>query len=459
MWKNRYSPRPGREFRMAERPVVLLAGGTDSSGGAGLAADVRTVSVLGGHGAIAVTAVTAQTTCSVSGWMPVPPSLLEAQVNSVFDDGPVDAVKTGMMALPETVEILARVLTERMKADTPLVVDPVLRAGAGDTLSSPDMVRTLRERLLPAACLCTPNLDEASVLTGAAVRDRPGMEEAGTRILEMGVDAVLVKGGHLEGTPADVLVTGSGAVWFQGRRTSSGEVIHGTGCTLASAVTALLASGMQLEQAVSAALIFLRRCIGGRFRRGSGIQLAHCPPQGPVPDGGDDSAFYLPPRFCCRCGSELAGSAASETLHLTCSSCGALHYRNPIPAVTLLVHDGKNLLLVRRRKPPARGELSLPGGFLDLAETCLECGARELMEETGLEAEAPSLFAVETDETAYGGIVLTALEVTSWTGDPVPGDDASEVVWVDLDRIPDLAFRAHNRLVAELLRRIDSGDR
>ncbi len=436
---------------MAERPVVLLIGGTDSSGGAGLAADIRTVSSLGVHPAIAVTAVTVQTTGMVRHWDPMEPALVSEQIRAVCDDGPVHAVKTGMLASPEIALSLAETL-EALLPDVPLICDPVLRAGSGDSLGTGGMVEAFCKALLPASFLCTPNIGEASALTGLTVCDRQSMEEAGRAIRVMGAGSVLVKGGHLEGNPDDVLVTADGAVWFRGERVTD-EDIHGTGCTLASGIAALTASGFGIEEAVSSARVCLVRGMKRRWRRKGGLQLGHFPPQGPAPGGGDDTAFYLSPAFCSRCGGVLSGRTPEE-LHLECPSCGAVHYRNPLPAVTLLVHDGEKILLVRRARPPAKGMLCLPGGFMELGETATECGSRELFEETGLRGDPGRLVGIETDMTAYGGVVLAALEITSWTGDLVPGDDASEVLWADLDRVPGLAFDAHDRLVAELRRRL-----
>jgi hydroxymethylpyrimidine/phosphomethylpyrimidine kinase len=438
---------------MAERPVVLLVGGTDPSAGAGLAADIRTVSSLGVHPTIAVTAVTVQTSGRVWSWNPMKPSLVAEQIRAVCNDGPVHAVKTGMLASPEIARTVAEML-DALLPDIPLICDPVLRAGSGDSLGAAGMVEVLVRELLPGSFLCTPNISEASVLSGLTVSTRTDMEEAGRAIRRMGAGSVLVKGGHLEDNPDDVLVTTEGTVWFRGERVTD-EDVHGTGCTLASAIAALTASGFGIEDAISSARVLLIRGMRRRWRRKDGLLLAHDPPPGPAPGSGDDTAFYFSPAFCSRCGGELSGRTTGER-HLGCACCSAIHYRNPLPAVTLLVHDGKKLLLVRRARPPEKGMLCLPGGFMELGETVEECGSRELFEETGLRADPGRLMGIETDMTAYGGVVLAALDVTSWSGDPVPGDDASEVLWVSLDAVPGLAFDSHDRLVAELCRRLDS---
>ena len=432
---------------MSQRQVVLFAGGTDPSGGAGLAADVRTASLLGVHPAIAVTALTVQETGRVLGWRELEPSLVRDQIGSVAGDGPVAAVKTGMLASPGTVEAVARAIGDFLPG-VPLVCDPVLVAGSGRRLGADGLAASVAELLLPLSALFTPNTEEASAITGIPVEDPSGMERAGEAILGMGAAAVLVKGGHLHGSPSDLLVTGEGSRWFRGPRIPGGNV-HGTGCTLSAGIASLLASGLRLEDAVAGARLLVRRGIRRRWARGSGFLLGLVPSAGPVPRGADEVSWYLPPAFCARCGSELRSGPGGES-HMACPECGAVHYRNPLPAVTLMVHDGRRLLLVRRAKPPAEGLLCLPGGFMELGETVEECGRRELLEETGLEMVGWRLFGTETDTTAYGGIVLAALEVTSWSGEPRPGDDASEVLWTDLDSVPDLAFWAHTRLVSAL---------
>jgi hydroxymethylpyrimidine/phosphomethylpyrimidine kinase len=436
---------------MTARPVILLIGGTDPSGGAGLTADVKTLSALGAHGSIAVTAITVQSTGKFSNWYPVERAQVVEQIKAVRDDGPVHAIKTGMTGEPETIRAISDVLAE-MFADIPLVVDPLLSSGTGASLGSQGAAAALMKYLIPACTLCTPNLHEASILAGFEVTDRHGMEKAGEAIRRMGADSVLVKGGHLAGTPADVLVTKTGSVWYQGERIVAEEV-HGTGCTLASAIAALLGAGYPLERAVPSALAYLRQGIRSCFRRRTGTQIGHFPPLGIPPCKNDDMSFYLAPRFCCRCGSGLSATEPA-TPHLTCLSCGTVHYRNPLPGVTVLLHDGERVLLVRRAKPPSEGELCLPGGFLETGETFEECGKRELLEETGLTAEEFELFGIETDTTAYGGVMLAVMEVSSWNGLPVPGDDASEVLWIDLDSVPDLAFKAHDRVVERLKERL-----
>lgn len=427
--------------------MLLLAGGLDPTGGAGLAADIKTVSAIGMQPSPVATAITVQDSGGIRSWIPVPDGIIADQAAAVFDDGPVIACKTGMLGSTGALEALADVL-ERRLGRAPLVVDPVLRAGSGASLNTGSLVRGIRDRLLPMAALVTPNLHEAGELTGMEVRDREEMERAAGAMLSTGVGAVLLKGGHLPGAPDDLLATPGGVKWFTGERITFDNV-HGTGCTLASACAAFLAAGTSLEDSVMGARVFVRRAISRRFPRLTGMLPGHFPPAViPLPSG-NGTSWYLPPAYCSSCGGTLAGGPGPGG-HLQCGSCGAVHYRNPLPAVALLVLMEGKLLLVRRAVEPGLGMLSLPGGFMETGETPVECGARELKEETGLEMIRSSLFAVESDETVYGGIMLTAYLVTSCAGSPSAGDDASGLEWVDPLQVPPLAFGAHDRLAARL---------
>lgn len=433
----------------ARYSVVLLAGGTDPSGGAGLAADLKAVAAAGCHGCLAVTAVTVQSAGRVHSWIPVEPSCIASQIEACLEDGAPGAVKSGMIGTTGALDALATALAEGL-AGVPYVLDPVLTAGSGDPLCGEGLTVRMIERLLPFCTLCTPNLDEASALSGIEVKDRGSMEEAGRRILAMGPSAVLVKGGHLEGPPADLLVKRGSMEWMEGRRIVQGKV-HGAGCTLASATAARLALGYETSEAVRAARTYLAQALGSSFSRRTGRLLGHLPPAGPAHPISDTEAFYLPPRFCIRCGSALRASP-EQSGHPSCPACGLVSYRNPIPAVTLVVRRGCEVLLARRAKAPCKGELSLPGGFLETGETVAECAARELREETGLEAVSFSVIGVETDSTAYGAVVLTVVEAVGWTGEAVAGDDASELSWHRLDDVPPLAFSAHERILSSLAR-------
>jgi len=428
--------------------IILFVGGTDPTGGAGLPADLKTASALGFHSYPVVSAITVQNSGNVLSWNAVDSEKLLEQLRAVCDDGSVAGVKSGMLGSGENVSALAGFIRKNLK-DIPYVLDPVLAAGGGTSLVNGDMPELLRTELLPLCTLCTPNISEAEVLSGVTIENKEDMIRAGKAIMDFGARYVLVKGGHLSGDPVDILVTEKGHTEFSGSRITP-ENVHGTGCTLAAAVTTFLATGFTAEPAVRNSIRFVRRAITRRIRRVHGNLPGHFPEAGPLPSSPDGSAFYLPPAFCTMCGEPL-GKLPGDNGHLFCRECGYIHYRNPIPAVALMVHDTRRILLVKRAIPPGKGMFSLPGGFLETGETVTECGYRELLEETALHAKNGRLMELETDMTAYGGILLAVLEVTAWEGTPVAGDDASEVLWSSLREVPELAFSAHNRLVEKLV--------
>ncbi|MBN1435036.1 bifunctional hydroxymethylpyrimidine kinase/phosphomethylpyrimidine kinase [Candidatus Fermentibacterales bacterium] len=435
-------------------PVVMCVGGTDPSGGAGLSADILMIAACGVHPAPVVSAVTAQSSTRVDAWEAVPPELFSSQIAAVIRDGGIDAVKSGMLPTGAHVRELARALTSAPLSATPYVLDPVSRASSGKSLrEAADPEALVIELLLPRALLVTPNLEEAAWLAGLGSVSTPrDMELAGEEILARGAAAVMVKGGHLAGLPRDLLVTRSGSrLWFEGRRPPAGGHVHGTGCALASAIASYIAAGASLEEAVAAGRRRLQTAIDSSFRSGDGLLPGHMPPLLPGPPLPDGEAFYESPRYCSRCGAVM-GTLADQPAHLVCRSCGLVHYRNPLPAVALLLLDASrdSVLLVRRAIQPGRGMLSLPGGFLERGETIEQCARRELLEETGLEAGELALETVESDRTAYGDIVLVAMRSSTWNGEAAPGDDASEVIWTRIDSVPELAFPSHDRLVARL---------
>ena len=245
---------------MAAPARVLAIGGSDSGGGAGIQADIKTIAALGGYAVTAVTAVTAQDTHRVHEVLAVPPALVARQVALVLDDIGADAVKTGMLGDAATIVAVADVLAAR--AAVPLVVDPVLRAtGGGPALLAEAALGTLRTRLLPLTRVITPNLDEATALTGLVVDDLESMAAAGQALLAMGARAVLVTGGHLAGeTLTDLLIDASGSEMFSALRMDTRHT-HGTGCTLASAIAIGLAQGMTLRDAVIRARAYVRAAI------------------------------------------------------------------------------------------------------------------------------------------------------------------------------------------------------
>jgi len=251
---------------------VLICAGSDSGGGAGIQADIKSVTALGGYAATAVTALTAQNTLGVQDVMGVPPAFIQLQIRMVLEDLGADAIKTGMLADVATIEAVCDALAE-YGAGIPLVADPVMVAKGGHRLLAEDAVATLAARLLPMAALITPNLPEAEALVGFPVVDVPGMYRAADALLRMGVRAVLVKGGHLDGAVlTDVLATAEGSETFESPRIASTST-HGTGCTLASAIACGLAQGMTLREAVIRARAYVRAAM----RAAPGLGQGHGP--------------------------------------------------------------------------------------------------------------------------------------------------------------------------------------
>ena len=248
-------------------PRVLTVAGSDSGGGAGIQADLKTMLALGVHGMSVLTAVTAQNSLGVQGVWELPGEAVSAQLASVLDDIGVDAVKTGMLASAGTVETVASGLST---VEAPIVVDPVSVSKHGDPLLAPDAVAALRELLFPLARLVTPNLTEAALLSGERVDDLPGMRRAAEKLLSFGAGAVLVKGGHLAGPPVDLLWDGDTERRFTGPRLDNRHT-HGTGCTLASAIASYLALGMPLRTAIHEAKFYLTAAIAHGFPLGAGI--------------------------------------------------------------------------------------------------------------------------------------------------------------------------------------------
>ena len=239
---------------------VLIVAGSDSGGGAGIQADLKAVTVLGGFAATAITALTAQNTLGVHGVLPVPTEFIRQQIAVVLDDIGADAIKTGMLHDVATIEAVCAELAARAPG-VPLVADPVMVAKGGHPLLQPDAVETLMRRLLPLATIITPNLPEAEVLTGMTIRDEQQMHDAAAMMLTLGVPAVLLKGGHLEGDRVvDLLVTEAGIEAFESKRIDTRHT-HGTGCTLASAIAAGLAQGLSLRDAVIRARAYVRAAI------------------------------------------------------------------------------------------------------------------------------------------------------------------------------------------------------
>jgi hydroxymethylpyrimidine/phosphomethylpyrimidine kinase len=253
---------------MAPPPIALTIAGSDSGGGAGIQADLKTFHHFRVFGTSVITAVTAQNTRGVQGWVAVPVSMIEAQIDSVAGDLRPAAAKTGMLADSAIVEAVAAAI--RRHALTPLVVDPVMVSASGAALLERSAIAALRDVLIPLATLVTPNLDEAEMLVGETVRDVDAMERAGRVLVARGATAALIKGGHLVGDAAiDVLVHGDNVSVFTHRRLDTRHT-HGTGCTLSSAITALLALGNELDRAVEQAIDWVHRAIATAPALGGG---------------------------------------------------------------------------------------------------------------------------------------------------------------------------------------------
>lgn len=254
-------------------PTILTIAGSDSSGGAGIQADLAAIAANGGYGASVLTAITAQNTRGVRRAEPLAPDLIRAQMDAVFEDLEVAAVKTGMLANGAIIRAVAEGL--RHWKPRAYVCDPVMVAKSGAALLEPGAVETLKRELLPLATVVTPNSREAEVLTGLPVRDLAGAEAAGRRLLELGPRAVLVKGGHLDGPQAtDVLVAEGVSRRYEAERLDRRHT-HGTGCAYSAAIATGLARGLELEEAVALAKEFITEAIRHGLPVGGGVGPAH----------------------------------------------------------------------------------------------------------------------------------------------------------------------------------------
>jgi hydroxymethylpyrimidine/phosphomethylpyrimidine kinase len=248
-------------------PRVLTVAGSDSGGGAGIQADLKTMHAFGVHGMSVVAAVTAQNSVGVQGYWELPVEAVRAQLDSVLDDLGADAVKTGMLASPTLVEAVA----ERLAGvAAPVVVDPVGVSKHGDALLAPEAVETLRDRLLPVATVVTPNLPEVTMLTGVEVTSPDQLRKAAEALRALGPSWVLVKGGHLRGEAVDLLFDGEREWRFSDERLDNRHT-HGTGCTLASALASRLAFGDDVPTAVAAAKRYVTGAIRAGYALGAGV--------------------------------------------------------------------------------------------------------------------------------------------------------------------------------------------
>ncbi len=259
-------------------PVVLTIAGSDSGGGAGIQADLKTLSALGVYAASAITAVTAQNTQHIIESLTLPPDLVAAQIDAVAGDLPVDATKTGMLATAEIVEVVAAKVREHDLR--PLVVDPVMVAKSGDRLLNEDAIGTLREQLLPLATVVTPNLPEAEALLGRPLASWDDVREGAKEIVSLGAETVVIKGGHLpaeagrEGLAIDLFYDGREFREFTARRVDTTST-HGTGCAFASALAAALAKGEGPRGATAMAKAYVTKALQGAYPLGHGHGPVH----------------------------------------------------------------------------------------------------------------------------------------------------------------------------------------
>jgi hydroxymethylpyrimidine/phosphomethylpyrimidine kinase len=252
--------------------TAMTIAGSDSGGGAGIQADLKTFSALGVFGTSAITAITAQNTCGVTAVLELPTDIIAAQIDAVVTDIGADAVKTGMIASSEIIRVVAAKVREHQLST--LVVDPVMVATSGDRLLREEAVDALRAELLPLATVTTPNLPEAEVLTGRAVTSLEQMREAARQIVGLGARSVLVKGGHLTGDAVDIFYDGQQFLELLAPRINTTST-HGTGCTLASAIAALLARGEPLDAAIRGAKAYVTAAIEHAYPVGKGHGPVH----------------------------------------------------------------------------------------------------------------------------------------------------------------------------------------
>ncbi len=256
---------------MKKFPIALTIAGSDSGGGAGLQADLKTFASLGVFGTSVITSVTAQNTVEVVDSCPLYPEEVESQLEAIFDDFKVNAVKTGMLAEKEIVSVVARKLKENRVKN--LVVDPVLAAKSGARLLSNDGAETMIKKLFPLAMIITPNLPEAEALSGVKIKSDSDYRQAAEKLLDLGPRSVVIKGGHRKADANDFFFDGKRAVWLSAKRAKA-DSVHGTGCIFSAAISAQLAKGKPLLAAVRAAKSFINGLLRKSFKPGRGHWVA-----------------------------------------------------------------------------------------------------------------------------------------------------------------------------------------
>ena len=259
------------------RGRVLIIAGSDSGGGAGIQADIKSVTALGAYAATAITAITVQNTLGVTGIHPVPAQTVAAQISAVLSDIGADAIKTGMLGSGEIIDTVFSLLRREAPA-VPLIVDPVMVAKGGTALIDAEAVFAMKSRLLPRATMITPNLPEAEALTGSKIATVPAMREAIAHLLDLGAKSVLLKGGHLEGDRVVDIYSGPGGTQEWSDTRIDTRSTHGTGCTLASAIATGFAQGLSAIDSIARARAYVRRALetAPGFGRGHGpLNHAH----------------------------------------------------------------------------------------------------------------------------------------------------------------------------------------
>lgn len=247
---------------------LLTIAGSDSSGGAGIQADLKTFAALGTYGMSCICALTAQNTEEVRRVADIEPEMITAQLEAIYDDIPPDAVKTGMLSVPQTVDAVSDFLS--VHRDAPLVVDPVMVSTSGAVLLTEDAVSRIKEKLIPLASVITPNMPEAEILTDRSVKTIREMEEAARRLCEMGCASALVKGGHLKDNAMDILYDGKQIYRIPGKKIMTKNT-HGTGCTISSAIAVMLVRGFSLEEAAEKS----KRYVTGAIQRADSDPVGH----------------------------------------------------------------------------------------------------------------------------------------------------------------------------------------
>ena len=246
---------------------ILTIAGSDSGGGAGIQADLKTITVLGGFGMSAVTALTAQNTLGVHGIFDIPPAFVAAQIDAVAGDIGIDAAKTGMLAQNDILRVVIDKIREHHM--TKLVVDPVMVAKGGALLLRENVIETLKTQLLPLAYVVTPNIPEAEALTGKTIKTKGDMEESARRIYQMGAKHVVIKGGHLDGDALDIFFDGRNFHEFHAVRIDTPNT-HGTGCTFSAALATALGQGKDVLEAVTLAKNYITEAIRHSLDLGAG---------------------------------------------------------------------------------------------------------------------------------------------------------------------------------------------